>query len=545
MPTTVEVMVDGFAAAGTQFIAGVPGEQAALDIIETARKRGMRFILVKQETAGAMMSATWGEITGSLGVCLSTRGPGAASMVNGVAHAWLDRCPLIAITDRFASRSYLTGSHMRLDQMALYEPITKWNTVIDADSVRQQMRRAIVTATAEPPGPVHFDMPADGKSREVTEQVIDAPLIPDVVPVVPDRSALKAPLDLLKKSQRPILMVGLGALWSKASAELVAFAERLGAPVLVTAKCKGTIPEDHPLSAGCLRGGALERKLVAESDLIVAIGLDAAELHAEPWPYKATVLSLASVRSQDAEVPAAVEVVGNLKAVLEGLSQWSPEGSNWGERAARAFRQSVAAALDQPGTGKGLTPQRLFDVARATLPRNTVAAVDSGASHSIGAQKWLSYGPREFLASNGLSTMGYSVSAAMAARLAYPKERPVVAFSGDGGFLLAASELHTSVREKLPITVVVLDDGELGAMRVRQDLRGLQRYGTQLGGIDWEHLARGYGAEGVVVETENALGDALKSAVGSGKTTLIAARVDASGYLDQFKAMWGQHRDAK
>jgi acetolactate synthase-1/2/3 large subunit len=119
----------------------------------------------------------------------------------------------------------------------------------------------------------------------------------------------------------------------------------------------------------------------------------------------------------------------------------------------------------------------------------------------------------------------------------------VVAFSGDGGFLMAASELQTSVREKLPVTVVVLDDGELGAMRVRQDLRGMQRYGTQLGGIDWEHLARGFGAEGTVVDTENALGDALSRAAGSGTTTLIAARLDASGYVAQFKAMWG-NRDA-
>jgi acetolactate synthase-1/2/3 large subunit len=541
MPNTVEVLVEAFQNAGTPFLAGIPGEQATLDMIEAARKRGMRFILVKHETAGALLASTWGEITGSPGVCLSTRSPGAASMVNGVAHAWLDRCPLIAITDRYAAPAYLTGSHMRLDQTRLYESITKWNTTIDARTVRQQVRRAIRTATAHAPGPVHLDMPASEKSLEAGEYVSDAPLTPDHAAIVPDRSALKTALDMLKGAKRPILLVGLGVLWTNSCAEMVALAERLGAPVLTTAKCKGTIPEDHPLSTGCIRGGALERKLVSEADVIVTVGLDAVELHAAPWPYSAPVLALSSVTSLDGEIPFAAEVVGDLKAILDGLSKWAPEGASWGERAARAFREGIAAQLDTPS--KGLSPQRLFDVARSVLPRDTIATVDAGASHSIGAQKWLSYGPKEFLASNGLATMGYAVPAAMAARIVHP-ERPVVAFCGDGGFLVAPAELQTSVRENLPIVVVVLDDGELGAMRVRQDLRGMQRYGTQLGGIDWEHLARGFGADGTVVDTEKALGDALGSAMRSRRTTLIAARMDTSGYVDQFRAMWGKDRDA-
>jgi acetolactate synthase-1/2/3 large subunit len=539
MSNTIDILVEGLQNAGTSFIAGVPGEQASLDAIESARKRGMRFILTKHETPGAILAATWGEITGAPGACIATRGPGVANLVNGIAHAWMDRCPLVAMTDQYAAPAFLTGSHMRLDQAALFAPITKWSTTIDARTVRQQIRRAIRTATAHAPGPVHLAVPVSEKSLEAGAYV-DAPLVPETAAIVPDTSALKTSLDRLKAARRPLLLAGLGVLWDDACAGLAALAERLGAPVLTTAKCKGAIPEDHPLSTGCLRGGALERDLIAEADLIVTVGLDAVELHAAAWPYAAPVLSLSSVPWLDGEIPITAEAIGNLAGILDVLARSAPEGANWGERASREFRAATAAQLDTPS--RGLSPQRLFEVARSVLPRDTVASFDAGARRSIGAQKWLAYGPKEFLASNGLATMGYAMPAAMAARIVHPG-RPVVAFSGDGGFLMAASELQTSVREKLPVTVVVLDDGELGAMRVRQDLRGMQRYGTQLGGIDWEHLARGFGAEGTVVDTENALGDALSRAAGSGTTTLIAARLDASGYVAQFKAMWG-NRDA-
>ena len=290
------------------------------------------------------------------------------------------------------------------------------------------------------------------------------------------------------------------------------------------------------MSAGCTFGGLMERKLVSQADLIVTVGLETIELQPIPWPYSTPVLALAGVRDLDGPIPAAAEVVGDLKGILEGLSQWAPEGTNWGERAARAFRQEVAAAVDLPS--KGLGPQRLMEVARSVLPRDTIATCDVGASRLFSVPKWLVYAPQQYLASNAIASMGYSVAAAMAARLARPKQ-PVVAFTGDGSFMLAAGELHTSVREKLPIIVVVLDNGGLGVMSLKQDLKNIPRTGTVLGGVDWEHLARAFGADCISVETEHALGDALGAAAKSNRTTLIAARMDSSRYVDQYKAMRG------
>ncbi|MEL0111758.1 MAG: thiamine pyrophosphate-binding protein, partial [Rickettsiales bacterium] len=257
MSSTVEVLVDAFDEMGTPFIVGHPGGET-VEMMDAARDRDVRFILMKQEVAGAMLAATWGEITGAPGVCVSTRGPGAANMVNGVAHAWMDRAPLIAITDQYPAATYETGLRQVLNQHALYTPVTKWQTTIHAKSVRQQIRRAIRVATAPAPGPVQFDMPSNETTSEAGELGGEAPLVPNIVPIEPDRSALKVPLQALSSARQPILLAGLGVFWDKASDELVALAERLGAPVLTTSKCKGAIPEDHPLRAGCIIGGLIE-----------------------------------------------------------------------------------------------------------------------------------------------------------------------------------------------------------------------------------------------------------------------------------------------
>ena len=531
--TTVEVLADAFRECGTPFIVGHPGGET-VELMDAARARNMRYILMKQEVAGAMLAATWGEITGSPGVCTSTRGPGAANMVNGVAHAWLDRAPLIALTDQYPRHTRETGLRQVLDLQRMYAPIVKWQTTLDARSVRTQVRRALRTAMTPAPGPVHIDVPSDQTRAEAAEIAGSPPLLGARIALDPDADGLRAPLEMLRRSARPIVLAGLGVLWDDASSQLVALAERLGAPVLTTAKVKGAIPEDHPLRAGCIIGGLIERELVRQSDLIVTVGLDAVELQPKPWPYSIPVLSLACVPSLDALVPFAAEVIGDLRLLLGRLAGFAPAGAGWGEAAAARFRADVANALNVPTTG--LSPQRAMEVAREILPRNTVATCDAGASRLLVVQKWLSYGPREFLASNGLGSMGYAVPGALAARLAWP-DRPAVAFVGDGGLLMAVAELQTAVRENLPIIVVVFDDEEIGLIRVKQEIKGIERFGVGLGGLNWTALAEGFGADGVVVETEHQLGDALRAAVGSGRTTLVAARIDGSAYVDQFNAL--------
>ena len=201
MATTVEVLAAAFKEAGTPFIVGHPGGES-VELMEAGRQRQMRFLLMKQEVAGAMLAATWGEITGSPGVCLSTRGPGAANMVNGVAHALLDRAPLIAITDAYSRPTYETGLRQRINQLAVYAPLVKWSTTIDAKTVRQQVRRAMRTATGAPPGPVHFELPQSETTREAGDYVAEPPLLPNIVNSAARPGAISKPaLDMLAPRQ--------------------------------------------------------------------------------------------------------------------------------------------------------------------------------------------------------------------------------------------------------------------------------------------------------------------------------------------------------
>lgn len=533
MATTVEVIADAMKSAGTPFITGHPGGES-VELMDAARERGMRFLLFKQEVAGAMMAATWGEITGAPGICLSTRGPGASNMVNGISYAALDRAPLIAITDQYGPATYATGLRQRLDQLAMYAPLVKWSTTINAQTVRHQMWRAMRETTAAPPGPVHFEMPQTETTREAGTYHVEPPLLPNVVEIDPDQASLKAPLSLIAEARRPIILAGLGTLWARASGELTTLAEHLGAPVLVTPKVKGAIPEDHPLRAGCIIGGIIERKLVSQADLIIAVGLDAVEMQPKAWPYTAPVLSISAIPNLDAVVPAGTEVVGPVGKILARLTEFSSGGSGWGEKAAKVYRGEVVDALNTPSTG--LSPQRVMEVARAVLPRDTIATCDAGASRLLVVQKWESYGPREFLGSNGLGSMGYALPGAMAAKMAHP-DRPCVAFVGDGGFMMAVAELQTMVRENLPVISVVFDDGEIGLIRVKQQLKQIPSHGVHIGGMHWDKLAEGFGADGIIVDNEADLASALSAALKSGRTTVIGARIDGSGYVDQFNAL--------
>jgi len=533
MNTTVEVLADSLKEVGTNFVVGHPGGET-VELMDALRQRDMRYILMKQEVAAAMVAATWGEITGVPGMATSTRGPGATNMVNGVAHAWLDRAPMIALTDQYPATTYETGLRQVINHHAIYEPITKWSTTMYAKSAHQQIRRAMRVAIAPTPGPVHIDMPATETTAEAPEMMNAPDLIPNIMHIEPDRASLKAPLEMIRNSRKPILLVGLGVFWDKASQEMVQFAEQLGAPVLTTGKCKGAIPEDHILHAGCIIGGLIERELISQADLIITLGVDGVELQPKAWPYATPLLSIVNTPTLEGLFPANLEIVCDIKVVLKSLTEFSEGGSNWGEKGAAKFRVDLNNALDVKTSF--MSPQAAMEVARDVLPRDTIATCDAGASRLIVVQKWKSYGPREFLTSNGLGSMGYAIPGALAARIAHP-HRPIVAFAGDGGFLMAVAELQTAAKENLPITIVVWDDREIALIRLKQELKGIPKFGIELGGIDYEKLAAGFGADGVHVETEHQLGDALQAAAKSGRSTVIAARIDGSCYVDQFNAL--------
>ena len=420
MSTTVEVLAPAFKDAGTPFIVGHPGGKS-VELMEAARQRQMRFLLMKQEVAGAMLAATWGDITGSPGICLSTRGPGATNMVNGVAHAFLDRSPLIAITDSYSRPTYETGLRQRINQLAIYEPIVKWSTTIDAKTVRQQVRRAMRTATGAPPGPVHFEFPQSETTREAGEYVSEPPLMPNCEP----RAGPRRPQAGARHARR-------------ASGRLIA-----GRAGRLLVRCLGGIREicraarragahHHQMQGHDPGGSSVARRLHhRRTDRAQAGERIRSDRHRRARRGRAAAEALALYAARCCRSPRCRASMRWCRPIRKssatssrcsrGSAQWAPEGADWGEKAAKKFREQVRERAQHAGTG--LSPQRAMEVARAMLPRNTIATCDAGASRLLVVQKWESYGPREFLTSNGLASMGYAVPGALAARMAIPTGR--------------------------------------------------------------------------------------------------------------------------
>ena len=535
--TVASVLVDGLRRMGTPRLFGVPGGGSSLDIMDAARAAGLPFVLTHGETAACIMAAVTGELVGAPGAALAGLGPGAASAVNGVAHAWLDRSPMLLFTDRHPAAALAYATHQAIEHGAMLAPVTKASLAVEPASASHWIAHAGQLAMTEPRGPVHLEVAADVATRAsvpVATAVQRAPL------EAPSRESLDAAARLLGAAQRPVIVVGLQCRGQQASKWLRAFSEARPAPVLVTYKAKGVLPDPHPLMLGVFTGGVVEEAITARADLIVAVGLDAVELIPRPWSARAPVLHLAPSASTSRYFRPEVEVVGEIELILEELAPRlrDRERADWDVAELDRLKRETLARLAVSGTGPGLAPHRVVEIARELTPAGTVATVDSGAHMFAATNFWQAVSPGEFVISNGLATMGFALPAAIAAQLVYP-DRRVLAFTGDGGFMMAAAELETAVRLGLPVVVVVFDDGALSLIKIKQDQRATGALPLTYAGPDLVALAQSFGALAFAADSEAALRRAIVDAVAANRPALIGARIDPSGYQAMMESIRG------
>src|SRR5215472_16033642 len=526
MPTVADVLVDGLRRAGVSRIFGVPGGSSNLEVLEAARAAELPFVLCHQESSACIMAAVTGELTGAPGAVLSTLGPGVSASATGLAHAFLDRSPLIYLSDRHPQAALDYATHQAFAHAAMLAPLVKGSLVVTPDSASHWIAHSVQLALAEPRGPVHLDLPAD---------VAAQPAVPLASSVTPAAAPLPSPADLdgaaemIRRAKRPVVLVGLQCRAGDAK-WLRAFAEALPAPVLSTYKAKGALPDPHPLALGVFTSGALEEPAVGRADLIVAFGLDTVELIPRRWSYTAPVLSLARAPSSGRGgyfVPA-LELVGDLSLVLEELApRLRNHHADWDVVEVDRLRRDRQRALEV--AVPGLAPHRIVQLAREYTPSGTIATVDAGAHMFPAAEYWQAVSPGEFLISNGLATMGFALPAAIAAQLVCPEQR-VLCFTGDGGFMMVAAELETMVRLRLPITVIVFNDAALSLIEVKQEQRGYTGASMRYAGPDLAALAGSFGVAARTVTDEAGFTAALVAAQGASGPTLIDARIDPSGY---------------
>ena len=543
MGTTVETIAAFLAGAGVRRLYGVPGGGGTLDLIEAGRRRQLEFVLTPHEASAAIMAATEGDLLDRPGVCLAALGPGVANAVGGVAHAFLDRVPLLLLTDRFSRANLRLAERQGLEPRRLLENVTKDAATITAPRVDRLLPWAWSKALAAPRGPVHLELPADEALRPARRH---PGRLKGERPAGPSPSAIRAAARLLARRGRVVVIAGLGCRASGAARALQDLVEHLGSPLLTTPRAKGAVPEDHPLAAGVFVGGPLEEGLLSKAEGVLAVGLDAVELLPRPWRAGLPVVVLAEYQTGRRPFEPTCEVIADLPASLEALREALPPGGGWGlaDWAGRAgeFKARGRALLAEASSARGragLPPHRVVEIAREVFPRQTVAVTDSGIHALAVATFWDCYQPKGYLCSSGLATPGFALPAAAAARLTL-RDRPVLAFLGDGGFLRCMADLATAAWQRIPLVAVVFTDAALGLPRVQQEQKRYAPVGVSLGSMEIPKLAESLGALGTEVEDEEGLRAALKDAVATTQPAVIAAKVRPAGYRRMVEILLGR-----
>ena len=506
------------------------GGLEAVELLEALRQAGIDFIWFHHETAAAFAAAAMGEITGLPGLCVTTRGPGATNMLTGVAHAWLDRAPLLAVSGDTDPSLRATLPHQEVPLLRVFEPVVKRALTLTAANVVQELPRAFDLAYAEPTGPVYLAFPQAEGRREVQpgDEVADEPEA-----VSGPSEAMATAVERINAARRPVLYVGLGVQHMAWERELLSLAARLGGPVIVTPKAKGHFPEDHPQFAGVYQAyqSAPVKELLRQADLVIGVGLDPVEM-AKPWEFPTPVVNLApapeSAYFPDL-LPAQVDDHGGLAWVIERVDVHS----SWPADAAARARQAIADLLapDWRGGDTGrLTPQAVLRELRGLLRPDAIVTCDVGSHRLLTAQLWPAYWPKTFLTSNGLSSVGYALPAALAAKLVCP-DRQVVCLVGDGGLLMYPGELQTLSRLGLAVLIVVWADFGSSSTKLEHEKAGYPAQGGTFGGeADFAALARSFGLWATTIAAPDAIGREVLAALAQPGPALVQVPIEYDVY---------------
>ncbi len=525
-----ELIVHMLKDAGIRHGFGVPSGNV-LPLMEAMRSGGIEFVLTAHEGSAAFAADVTGRLTGVPGLCIATLGPGATNLSTGVGSAWLDRSPLVAITCTLDEAQLGRRLQMWIDHAALFKPITKASLRLRRGAIAATLADALRLALSQPRGPVHLDLPEDVALAEATETPLPA-LAPRGLPAAPG-SAIAHAADRLRAAKRPLAVIGANAMHMRDAQALRAFVERHAIPFMSTTMAKGMIAEDHPLSLGCIERARrkLQRALIHDADLVIGLGYDTIESEYEAWIGAVPVLHVGIEHADiDASVHLAGEVVGDLDDAAARLAALPAARNAWPADLPERHRDAFGRAL-RPASA-GFAPQQVIDVVRRMLPAHGVLAFDVGAhTHQIASQ-WTAYAPRTFLITNGWSSMGFGIPAALAAKLARP-DLPVVCVIGDGCFQMTCGEVAVAARHRLAIPFVVLDDRWLSLIKVKQERRGLPYYGTELiAGDRTPPPAHYFGVRAVGVDSIADFERELRQAFAADGPTVIEAAVDAAHYSE-------------
>ncbi len=524
-----DLMIEALEREGVEYIFGIPGEEN-LDLLESLRHSKIKLIITRHEQGAGFMAATVGRLTGKLGVCLSTLGPGATNFMTAAAYAQLGAMPMMMITGQKPIKTSKQARFQIIDVVDMMGPVTKYTQqIVHGANIPSAVREAVRLAEEERPGAVHLELPED-----IADEQVDKPFFfnPEAArrPAAEEK-AIRRAVAMIEAAERPLLLVGAGANRKRTSNMLTQFVEQTGIPFICTQMGKGVIDERHDqyMGTAALSANDSVHDAVAAADLIINVGHDVIEkppFFMSSDGFKVLHISFASAEVDSIYFPQ-LEVVGDIANAVWQINESITVQQQWDFTTFRDVQKKVESHTTEKSDDPRfpLCPQRLVADVRAAMPEDGIICLDNGMYKIWFARNYKAYQPNTILLDNALATMGAGLPSAIGAAFVYP-ERKILAICGDGGFMMNSQELETAVRTRRDVTTLLLRDDSYGMIRWKQDEAGFQDWGLEFGNPDFVAYAESYGANGYRVEKTDDLRAILESCLAQGGVNLIECPID-------------------
>ncbi len=524
-----DLMVKALEREGVETIFGIPGEEN-LDLLESLRNSTIQLVITRHEQAAGFMAATIGRLTGRVGVCLATLGPGATNFVTAAAYAQLGAMPMLMITGQKPIKKSKQARFQIIDVVEMMGPVTKYTRqIVHGPNIPSAVREAIRLAEEERPGAVHLELPEDIAEERVAEPFLFEPKA--ARRPAAEAKAVAEAVKMIEAARHPLLLVGAGANRKRTSNMLKRFVELTGIPFICTQMGKGVIDERHPhyMGTAALSDNDSVHDATAAADLIINVGHDVIEkppFFMSEDGFKVLHVSFASA-SVDAIYFPQHEVVGDIANAIWQINESIRVQDHWDFSTFRAVQQQVEEHTTEKSDDPSfpLIPQRLVADVRKAMPDDGIICLDNGMYKIWFARNYKAYQPNTILLDNALATMGAGLPSALGASFVHP-DRKIVAICGDGGFMMNSQELETAVRMKCNVTTLILRDDSYGMIRWKQGEAGFEDWGLEFGNPDFVAYANSYGARGFRVEKTDDLLELLTSCLDAGGVNVIEVPID-------------------
>ncbi|WP_100657796.1 acetolactate synthase large subunit [Alteromonas flava] len=525
-----DLFVKALEAEGVEYVFGIPGEEN-LDLLESLRHSSIKLILTRHEQGAGFMAATYGRLTGKVGVCLSTLGPGATNLVTPAAYAQLGAMPILMITGQKPIKTSKQGRFQVIDVVDMMRPITKYTTqVVSGDRIPSVVREAFRLAHEERPGAVHIELPEDIAAETTQAQLIK----PSVArrPIAEYKAITKA-VEMIEQATSPVLMIGAGANRKLTSKMLREFVSKTGIPFITTQMGKGVIDETDPLFMGntALSDGDFVHRVINRADLIINVGHDVVEK--PPFFMHDDGKQVIHINFDSAAVDPVyfpqLEVIGDIANSIWQIKEGITPQNSWKLDFYRDVHDAYVSHRQESEKDDRfpILPERFVKIVREAMPKDGIVTLDNGVYKIWFARNYPARFPNTLLLDNALATMGAGLPSAMAAKMVHP-DKPVITVCGDGGFMMNSQELETAVRLKLHIVVIILRDDAYGMIKWKQAHMSFDEFGLDYGNPDFVKYVESYGGKGWRIESSEELGPLLTRCLNEPAVHLIDVPVDYS-----------------